>query len=163
MSEPHAIGDWVFHADFATARRRDGREIRFTRSRARHPNQVLSRDRRGKRIFRSSCGKGSGDSGEELVICPRRALSSRRSRLASFFAVLAVQAVEEAVVNAMVAAEDRVALKPAGLIVRAIDTDRLRTLIGLTGEQERSEGVPGAPGAHTACRPRPRPSGTTGS
>ena len=42
----------------------------------------------------------------------------------------AVQAVEEAVVNAMVAAEDRVALKPAGRIVRAINTHRLRALIG---------------------------------
>ena len=42
----------------------------------------------------------------------------------------AVQAVEEAVVNAMVAAEDRVAVKPAGRLVRAIDTDRLRALIG---------------------------------
>lgn len=40
----------------------------------------------------------------------------------------AVQATEEAVVNAMVAAEDRVAIKPAGQVVRAIDTEVLRRL-----------------------------------
>lgn len=33
----------------------------------------------------------------------------------------AVQATEEAVINAMLAAEDRIAVKPAGLMVRAID------------------------------------------
>jgi L-aminopeptidase/D-esterase-like protein len=41
----------------------------------------------------------------------------------------AVQATEEAVVNAMVAAEDRVAVKPAGQVVRAIDTEALRHLM----------------------------------
>ena len=44
----------------------------------------------------------------------------------------AVQATEEAVVNAMVAAEDRVAVKPAGQVVRAIDTDALRRLMPST-------------------------------
>lgn len=37
----------------------------------------------------------------------------------------AVQATEEAVVNAMIAARDRVAVKPQGKLVRAIDHDRL--------------------------------------
>jgi L-aminopeptidase/D-esterase-like protein len=41
----------------------------------------------------------------------------------------AVQATEEAVVNAMVAAEDRVAVKPAGTVVPAIDTDALLRLL----------------------------------
>jgi L-aminopeptidase/D-esterase-like protein len=40
----------------------------------------------------------------------------------------AVEAVEEAVVNALVAGEDVVTVKPPGLTVRAIDTDRLRRL-----------------------------------
>ena len=39
-----------------------------------------------------------------------------------------VEAVEEAVINAMVAAEDVMAIKPAGQIVRAIDTERLAAL-----------------------------------
>lgn len=42
----------------------------------------------------------------------------------------AVQATEEAVVNAMVAAEDMETLKPAGMHCRAIDTDRLREILG---------------------------------
>lgn len=41
-----------------------------------------------------------------------------------------VQATEEAVVNAMCAAEDRVALRPAGRVVRAIDVERLHALLG---------------------------------
>ncbi len=39
-----------------------------------------------------------------------------------------VEAVEEAVVNALVAGEDVATVKPAGRVVRAIDTDRLRRL-----------------------------------
>lgn len=39
-----------------------------------------------------------------------------------------VEAVEEAIVNAMVAAEDVTAIKPAGVVVRAIDTARLREI-----------------------------------
>ncbi|MBA4350634.1 MAG: aminopeptidase, partial [Rhodobacter sp.] len=38
------------------------------------------------------------------------------------------EAVEEAVVNALVAGEDVATVKPPGLTVRAIDTDRLRSL-----------------------------------
>lgn len=41
-----------------------------------------------------------------------------------------VQAIEEAVLNAMVAAEDRVAVKPAGQVVKAVDVDRLLEAIG---------------------------------
>ncbi len=40
----------------------------------------------------------------------------------------AVEAVEEAVVNAIVAGEDVVAVKPAGVVVPGIDRDRLRNL-----------------------------------
>lgn len=40
-----------------------------------------------------------------------------------------VQAIEEAILNAMVAAEDRVALKPAGKTVRAIDHTKLLELV----------------------------------
>jgi D-aminopeptidase len=43
----------------------------------------------------------------------------------------AVQATEEAVVNALVAAEDMETLKPAGLTCRALDTKRLREILGL--------------------------------
>jgi len=40
----------------------------------------------------------------------------------------AVEAVEEAVINALVAGEDAASVKPPGLTVRAIDTERLRAL-----------------------------------
>ncbi len=40
----------------------------------------------------------------------------------------AVEAVEEAIVNAMVAGEDVAAVKPEGLTIRAIDTERLAAL-----------------------------------
>ena len=46
-----------------------------------------------------------------------------------YFYTAAVQATEEAVLNAMVAAEDRVAVKPAGKLVRAIDHERLRAIM----------------------------------
>ncbi|WP_426036563.1 P1 family peptidase [Cypionkella sp. TWP1-2-1b2] len=39
-----------------------------------------------------------------------------------------VQAVEEAIVNAMVAGEDVATFKPAGYVCRALDTDRLRAI-----------------------------------
>jgi len=45
------------------------------------------------------------------------------------FYTAAVQATEEAVVNAMIAAETRVAVKPEGRVVRAIDHDRLREIL----------------------------------
>jgi len=41
----------------------------------------------------------------------------------------AVQAIEEAILNAMVAATDRVAVKPAGRVVRAIDPAKLMSLL----------------------------------
>ncbi len=41
----------------------------------------------------------------------------------------AVEAVEEAVVNALVAAESMTTVKPAGLVCRAIDHDELRTIM----------------------------------
>jgi len=40
----------------------------------------------------------------------------------------AVEAVEEAVVNALVAGEDVATVKPAGMVVRGIDRDRLRAI-----------------------------------
>ena len=43
----------------------------------------------------------------------------------------AVEAIEESVVNAMVAGEDVVTGKPAGLTCRAIDLDRLQTIFRL--------------------------------
>lgn len=43
--------------------------------------------------------------------------------------VAAVQAIEEAVINAMVAAEDRPTVKPPGKTVRAIDVDKLSELL----------------------------------
>ena len=46
----------------------------------------------------------------------------------------ATEAVEEAVVNALVAAEDMTTLRPAGLTCRAIDTDRLREIVCGSGD-----------------------------
>ena len=43
----------------------------------------------------------------------------------------AVEAVEEAVVNALVAGEDAPTVKPAGRTVRAIDADALMRAMGL--------------------------------
>ena len=45
----------------------------------------------------------------------------------------AVESVEEAVVNALVAAESMTTVKPAGLICRAIDHDELRTIMNRHG------------------------------
>lgn len=42
----------------------------------------------------------------------------------------AVEAVEEAVINALVAGEDAATVKPAGLTCKAIDTERLRKIFG---------------------------------
>lgn len=50
------------------------------------------------------------------------------SHLDAFYTAV-VEATEEAVLNAMIAAEDRVAVKPQGLRVRAIDHDRLRAVM----------------------------------
>ena len=43
----------------------------------------------------------------------------------------AVEAVEEAVVNALVAGEDVATVKPEGMVCRALDTGRLRAIFGL--------------------------------
>jgi D-aminopeptidase len=45
----------------------------------------------------------------------------------------AVEATEEAIINAMVAAEDMTTLKPAGSVCRAIDTDALVEIMGRHG------------------------------
>ena len=49
------------------------------------------------------------------------------------FYLAAVEAVEEAVINALTAGEDAPTVKPAGLICRAIDTDRLVELMRRAG------------------------------
>jgi D-aminopeptidase len=49
------------------------------------------------------------------------------------FYLAAVQAIEEAVVNALVAAEDMTTVKPDGRVCRAIDHAQLRTAMGLHG------------------------------
>ncbi|MEY8840785.1 P1 family peptidase, partial [Cribrihabitans sp. XS_ASV171] len=54
------------------------------------------------------------------------------AHLDSFYTA-AVQATEEAVVNAMIAAETRIAVKPAGKRVSAIDHARLLELVGEKG------------------------------
>jgi len=41
-----------------------------------------------------------------------------------------VKAIEEAVINAMLAAEDMTTFRPAGLVCRAIDGERLRRFFG---------------------------------
>ncbi len=45
----------------------------------------------------------------------------------------AVQSIEEAVVNAMVAGEDVATVKPAGAVCRALDHDRLRAIFAANG------------------------------
>jgi D-aminopeptidase len=42
----------------------------------------------------------------------------------------AVQSIEEAVVNAMVAGEDVATVKPAGRVCRALDAERLKAIFG---------------------------------
>jgi D-aminopeptidase len=49
------------------------------------------------------------------------------------FYLATVQAVEEAVVNALVAAEDMTTIKPGGSVCRAIDHAQLRAVLGLHG------------------------------
>ena len=41
----------------------------------------------------------------------------------------ATEAIEEAVINAMLAAADMTSLRPAGLICRAIDAERLCAIV----------------------------------
>jgi L-aminopeptidase/D-esterase-like protein len=42
----------------------------------------------------------------------------------------AVQSIEEAVVNALVAGEDVATVKPEGLLCRALDRERLKAIFG---------------------------------
>ena len=46
-----------------------------------------------------------------------------------------VQATEESILNAMIAARDRIALKPPGKVVRAIDPDRLLAVLREEGQR----------------------------
>ena len=59
----------------------------------------------------------------------RRALDTISDEKFDPIYLAAVEAVEEAVINAMLAAEDMTSLRPPDLICRAIDTDRLRTIV----------------------------------
>ena len=60
-------------------------------------------------------------------------LSALKDSHLDYFYTAAVQATEEAVLNAMIAAQDRVAIKPAGKLVRAIDHDRLCAVMATAG------------------------------
>ena len=59
---------------------------------------------------------------------PRRMLEMLNDECFDPVYLAAVEAIEEAVVNAMLAAEDMTTLRPPGLNCRAIDADRLRSL-----------------------------------
>jgi D-aminopeptidase len=52
-----------------------------------------------------------------------------------------VQAIEEAIVNAMIAAQSMTTVKPAGHRLEAIDHDRLRQIMGHYNRLERSGGI----------------------
>lgn len=56
---------------------------------------------------------------------PRRTLETINDELFDPVYLAATEVIEEAVVNAMLAAEDMTTLRPAGLVCRAIDADRL--------------------------------------
>ncbi|SDG33075.1 P1 family peptidase [Sulfitobacter delicatus] len=60
-------------------------------------------------------------------------LSALKDSHLDYFYTAAVQATEEAVLNAMIAAQDRVAVKPAGKLVCAIDHDRLCAVMAAAG------------------------------
>ncbi|APE44040.1 aminopeptidase [Sulfitobacter alexandrii] len=60
-------------------------------------------------------------------------LSALKDSHLDAFYTAAVQATEEAVLNAMVAATDRIAVKPKGKLVQAIDHDRLRAVMAAAG------------------------------
>ena len=59
---------------------------------------------------------------------PRRTLETINDEYFDAIYLAAVEAIEEAVVNAMLAAEDMTTLRPAGLVCRAIDAERLSAL-----------------------------------
>lgn len=58
---------------------------------------------------------------------PRRTLEMINDELFDPVYLAATEAIEEAVINAMLAAEDMTTLRPPGLICRALDADRLST------------------------------------
>lgn len=60
---------------------------------------------------------------------PRRSLETLNDELFDEIYLAATQAIEEAIVNAMLAAEDMTTLRPAGLTCRAIDPQRLCELV----------------------------------
>lgn len=59
---------------------------------------------------------------------PKRSFEMLNDEVFDPIYLAATEAIEEAVVNAMVAAEDMTTLRPAGHVCQAIDHDRLRTL-----------------------------------
>lgn len=63
------------------------------------------------------------------------ALSALKDSHLDLFYAAAVQSIEEAVVNAMIAASDRVSVKPVGKTVRAMDHDRLREVLRANGRE----------------------------
>ena len=71
--------------------------------------------------------------GEEPPIVTRREVNGE---VIDPLYLAAVEATEEPIVNAMVAAESVVAVKPRGLVVPAIDTERLAALFAGTGRRE---------------------------
>jgi D-aminopeptidase len=90
-------------------------------------------------------GNNSGDMFLAFSTGNDMALGELRRRQAQSFAFLpddcfdpfylaTVQATEEAVVNALVAAEDMTTIKPAGRICRAIDHAALRELVAIRGQ-----------------------------
>ena len=60
---------------------------------------------------------------------PRRSLETISDEAFDPIYQAAAEAIEEAVINAMLAAEDMTSLRPPGLICRAIDAERLRALV----------------------------------
>ena len=59
---------------------------------------------------------------------PRLTIETINDELFDPIYMAATEAIEEAVVNAIVAAQDMTTLRPPGRVCRAIDTDRLRDL-----------------------------------
>lgn len=60
---------------------------------------------------------------------PRRTLETISDEVFDPIYLAATEAIEEAVVNAMLAAEDMTTLRPAGRICRALDGERLRAIV----------------------------------
>lgn len=111
------------------------------------PHQLDRLARRGSIGIARNGAKGGHSSGDIFIafstanpqenpwLAPDMlALEALNDRHLDAFYVAAVQATEEAVVNAMIAAEDRIAVKPAGKPVRAIDHERLRAILRAHGK-----------------------------